>query len=1271
VLIGFPLPPGTDARGLVAAGFRRVLTPEGELLDLRDRPEALERDRRRLVVVLDRLRVGGGAGTDRGRLVDAIEQAFAFGAGEAVAWLPDRDERLRLAATLRCGACGISYRRLEPDHFSWNSARGACPHCRGFGRTLVIDPARVVPDPTRSIDEGAIAPLALRRAARERTALRRFCARHAIPTDVPWALLPLEVRRAILDGHPPSGYRGVRALFRRLERKSHRTHVRVLLSRYRGQRTCEACGGSRLQPDALAWRIAGHTIAELLAMTGTTLRRTLEPVRGQLARHPARIALDEALRRLATLEEVGLGYLTLDRPSRTLSGGELQRVRLAGALGSALTGTLYVLDEPSTGLHSRDIARLTAALRRLRERGNTVVVVEHDPEVIAAADHVIELGPGAGHRGGRRLFSGPPGVLASQASTPTGRLLAARGEAAIERARRAPGPAIRLAGASRHNLRDLEVRFPTGCLVAVTGVSGSGKSTLVLEQLVPALRERFGAPGAPPLDGDEHERLPTVQFEDGCEIGAVLFVDQSPVARSPRANAATMSGAWTAIRQLFADTERARERALGPAAFSFNTGDGRCPVCEGAGAERIEMQFLADVTLPCSACGGRRFRGHVLEVTVDGRSIADVLDMTIEQTAAWLGELAERPAFARRRRALAVARHGLDLLVRTGLGYLRLGQPLSSLSGGEAQRLKLARELATTADAPCRSLLVLDEPTRGLHTEDVRRLVTLFDALLERGHSLIVIEHHLELIAASDWVIDLGPEGGPQGGALVACGPPERIARVRGSHTGAALRARARTGGDTARRREQGEHGAQGDERHAIVVRGAREHNLAGIDVRLPRGRLVCVSGPSGSGKSSLARDILFTEGRRRYVDALAVVSRQALPPLPRPAVEHVGGLSPAVLIEQRLHPAGAHATVATTTEIYHYLRLLYARLGTPLCPRCGLPCVAHSERAIAETVVERTAALAHGAQIEVLAPVVRARKGEHRALLERLAASEPAVGWRIDGRTCPLEPLPRLARHRVHTIELVLARLDRRTDPKRARAVARAALALGGGTLVLATGGEDTVHSVHRSCPRCGTGLAEPDPLLFSFNTARGRCPACGGTGFEREPEALSRFVSARPCPACAGSRLRPEARSVVLGGRSLPELVAQPVATARRMLETLVFERERDRVLARRLLVEAQTRLRWLEELGLGYLGLDRRAYTLSGGELQRVRLVASLAGRSSGLLAILDEPTIGLHPSDRERLVHAMRQFVRDGNSVVVVEHEEQVVRAADWVIDLGPG
>src|SRR5437667_1244677 len=747
--------------GLLAAGFVRALGPEG-LVDLESAAAPPARDGR-LTIVQDRL---GLRAPDHGRLVESLEQALRHGRGRAAVRLPDAGDRVeRFSSALECAACGFAVRDPVPNLFSFNSPLGACETCRGFGRVIDLDLDLVIPDPRRSLAEGAIKPWSTRATGWERGELLKFCRRRGIPTGVPWAELSPAQHALVLEGDGRGHYPGVRRWFRWLEGRTYRMHVRVFLSRFRSYTPCAACGGARVKPEALDFRVGGLTIAEVnrlpLGQAGGFFARLALP-KG-LAEEVAGLILGEIRSRLRYLVEVGLEYLTLDRQSRTLSGGELERVDLTTAIGASLANTLSVLDAPSVGLHPRDTERLTRILPRLRDLGNAVVVVEHDPTVIRAADHVIDLGPGAGGRGGHVVFAGRPAALVTARGSATAEYLTGRALIPVPAKRRKPIPrlALRVRGASANNLKDLDVDIPLSCFVAVTGVSGSGKSTLVDDVLYRGLKKRRGEPVGIPG---------SCRAIEGAErIAEVILVDQAPIGSTPRANPVTYLRAFDGIRACFARTEEARLRGYTAATFSFNVPGGRCETCTGEGFEKIEMQFLSDVYVPCAECGGARFRPEILEVRFRDRSIRGLLELTVAEASVLFADVPEVGA-------------RLQPLADVGLDYLRLGQPLSTLSGGEAQRVKLAAQLGREGKA--HTLFIFVEPTTGLHLADIETLLGCFARLVARGHSLIVIEHHLEVVKCADWVIDLGPEGGEAGGRLVAAGPPETIARAPESHTG-------------------------------------------------------------------------------------------------------------------------------------------------------------------------------------------------------------------------------------------------------------------------------------------------------------------------------------------------------------------------------------------------------------------------------------------------------------------------------------------------------
>jgi excinuclease ABC subunit A len=777
IVIAFPLPPSARrpdmaiAAQLRAAGFVRAQL-DGAPVRL-DEPEAERsvRDAGEVLVVVDRLPASERV---RGRLADAVATAFAEGEGVAVA-LANGDRR-RFSAHPTCSSCGTPAPALTPALFSFNHPRGACPGCNGFGAVLEYDESLIVPDPQKSLAQGALDPWTKPRYEGRRRILREAARARGIPFDAPWQALAPEQRQFLLHG-AQGRFLGVFPFLERLEAKRYKQYIRVFLRQYQLAKTCPACGGARLKPEALAVRVNGLTIAQAAAMTAAELRDwvarlAVPPFQQAVAQH----IVAELGARLGFVTDVGLGYLTLDRLTRTLSGGEAQRIALANALGSHLVDTLYVLDEPTIGLHPADTQRLLGLLRRLADAGNTVVVVEHDPAAMAAADWMVELGPGSGAAGGRVVYQGPPaGVCA--AGTLTGQYLAGEKRIGVPSVRRSARGWLTVRGARLHNLRDVDVRIPLGTLTAVTGVSGSGKSTLVHDVLFRQLETRLaGRHGAKQHLG---EPVGEVRALEGWEaLRAAVLVDQAPIGRTPRSNPVTYVKAFDELRAVFAALPLARARGYAPSTFSFNVPGGRCDACDGAGAVLVEMVFLANVFVPCEACGGKRFKPEVLEVKLDGASIHDALEWTVDEA---LRRLRHRPRFAR----------ALWHLQQVGLGYLRLGQPATTLSGGEAQRLKIARELAVAGAGRARAgakLYILDEPTTGLHLDDVRTLCRVLDRLVDAGHTVLVIEHHLDVIKRADWVIELGPGAGDAGGRIVAQGTPEEVARVPESPTGQYLK---------------------------------------------------------------------------------------------------------------------------------------------------------------------------------------------------------------------------------------------------------------------------------------------------------------------------------------------------------------------------------------------------------------------------------------------------------------------------------------------------
>ncbi|SIQ85300.1 UvrA family protein [Aromatoleum tolulyticum] len=1263
-----------------------------------------------LHVVQDRFRF---ANAERSRVIEAVETAMTHGHGKlAVRAQGEGGETVwRFSRDLHCADCDIHYSDPTPGLFSFNSPIGACDTCRGFGRVIGVDFSLVVPDESKTLAEGAVKPWQTASYRECQDDLAKMAKKYGVAMDVPFRELPPEHRQWVLEGDPewkswesswPRKWYGVRHFFDWLETKAYKMHIRVLLSRYRSYTECPACKGARLKPEALLWRLgekkAGseigdrpqfeiHELGSVPYFAGSgqglaiheLMAQPVSRVRDFIARVELPSGLDEATElllgeirsRLDYLANVGLAYLTLDRQSRTLSGGEVQRINLTTALGTSLVNTLFVLDEPSIGLHPRDIDRILAVMTRLRDAGNTLVVVEHDPQLMSAADRLLDIGPGPGERGGEIVAYATPAELAADPASLTGAYLAGKKRVDAGRKLRpvaATDPVLRLVGARQHNLRDVDIAIPLGKLVCVSGVSGSGKSSLIQDVLYPALAKHFGqateAPGA-------FSRL-----EGLDQLAGVVMVDQSAIGKSARSNPVSYVGAWDAIRTLFAVLPEAKTRGYTPGTFSFNSGTGRCPTCTGSGFEHVEMQFLSDVYLRCPDCDGKRYRPEVLELQWRDKSVSDVLDMTVSEALAFF---ADQPA----------VQAALAPLADVGLDYLKLGQPVPTLSGGEAQRLKLAGHLAEAAKLagkksksranPGRLLFLFDEPTTGLHFEDVATLLRAFEKLLDAGHALVVIEHNLDVLLAADWILDLGPEGGEAGGELVVAGTPRSVMACAASHTGKALAAYADSLGKPVTAVAEPVARYRPVAAPAIEIRHAREHNLKNVSLTIPRDRFTVITGLSGSGKSTLAFDIVFGEGQRRYLESLNAYARQFVQPAARPDVDALFGIPPTVAIEQRVSRGGRKSTVGTLTEIQPFLRLLYVKLGTQYCPKCDVPVSPQSFDAIAAQILRDY----RGASVELLAPLVTNRKGLYTALA-KWAKGKGYDQLRVDGGYLPTSKWPRLDRYVEHTIELPVGMAV--VGPEH-EAVLRTQLAEalehGKGVVKVLelgkVGAQPHTFSTLRACPSCGDSFPEPDPRLFSYNAKHGWCPSCYGTGqrtigrVEDANEldlADTEQVTEEVCPSCDGARLNPVARAVRFRDLGIHELSAQPVAKVSGFFDSLKLAgRETD--IGRDLVSEIRGRLDFLQQVGLAYLALDRGAPTLSGGEAQRIRLAAQLGSNLRGVCYILDEPTIGLHPRDNRMLLDTLEALRDRGNTLLVVEHDEDTIRRADHVIDLGPG
>jgi excinuclease ABC subunit A len=1351
-------------------------------------------------LVVDRLTIQPDV---RSRLAEAVEQAVQLGDGLCA--ITYGDDGYRLFSTQRsCPNGHGALPEMEPRLFSFNSPSGACPKCEGLGETFGFAPELLVKDGSKTVREGALhaftdeGKLVYGKLTIDH--LAAVAKAFGFDVDTPWNKLAQKHKKIVLYGSGSQTFEfrwkresamfsttgsdriafpGILGHLENVYRPSRARH----LDRFRASVPCSDCGGARLSAAARAVSFQGQSLPEVLRLS---IDDALAWVGNcKLAGNAERIGreiLQEIARRLQFLTDVGLGYLTIERRAATLSGGESQRIRLAAQVGAGLRGILYVLDEPSIGLHARDQERLLRTLEALRDRGNTVVVVEHDQETMERSDFLVDVGPGAGVHGGEIVVAGTPAEVRAMPSSLTGQYLRGELSVPIPATRRSEARgSLHIHGARHHNLKGLDVEIPLGRLVAVTGVSGSGKSTLVHRVLVPALRrELMGADAG----ASYCERITGIE-----QLDKIVEIDQAPIGRTPRSNPATYTDLWTHVRDLYALLPESKLRQYEKGRFSFNVPGGRCEACGGAGITTLEMNFLAPVEVVCEECGGARFHAETLTIRWKDKSVHDVLEMSVDEAAAFFADL---PKIAR----------GLVALQDVGLGYLKLGQPSTTLSGGEAQRVKLATELQRPATG--KTFYVLDEPTTGLHFADVAKLMESLQRLVEAGNTVLVIEHNLDVVRAADWLIDLGPEGGIGGGSLVAQGTPEQVAGNADSHTGVALRANGI--GVKPKKAPKSKVAAKSvvNPRRTITrpthieVRGARTHNLQGVDCDIPLGKFTVVTGPSGSGKSSLAFDTIFQEGQRRFLESMSTYARRFLGRMDRAPVDRLDGLGPSIAIDQRRTTRSPRSTVATTTEIHDYLRLLFARIGRPHCPVHGQELIAWSPSKAAASLVREW----NGRRALVLAPIeipadVRSEPAKATQWLQGLRAEWQKQGYvrtLVDGEEQRLdaawkETVPK---------ELFLV-IDRTTLADRARladaleqaqAAAHAHGEPAAAVVQLVDGKENGTRHWFRSdrgCHLCDyLAPAEPHPRWFSFNHHSGACSAClglgevvvcaeellvnhpeksvfggaikhqgaaftfltganswyaevaaevasrhgfkldvpwrklspqarllllRGTGDERYEVVFKKVEAGRrrewrmqvpwkglarqveewyhgkdgensgderfgavmriqSCPECHGERLMPGPRQVRVGGVRLPELLAQTVDAAAATFATLRLDANEKRIAAD-VMKELGHRLTFLRDTGLGYLTLDRSAATLSGGEAQRIRLATQLGNKLVGVLYVLDEPTVGLHPRDTERLLRTLLELRDLGNTVIAVEHDETMIRAADHVLDMGPG
>ncbi len=1388
-------------------GFSRARV-DGREIRLTDPPDLDRQLRHDIDVVIDRLTSRSDI---RPRLAEAVDVALKLTKGTLIVATSGADSTDANSDSdsghdkiysmhYACTHCGISFESPSPQLFSFNSPRGMCTSCDGLGEQFSFDPALLVPDASLSFVQGCFELIG---PWKDLGRWRRHIYKGVAATieqlvewpretllKTSWCEWPEELRHLWLwglgdrnvtytwrGGKSPIKYGGKFAgIIPELKAKYRQCKSKPLLrklERYMQTIPCPECGGDRLVAQARHVRLTtGHsrfasrpsrTLPEISQLSIKEAAEffscvELDEVR-QLIAHEA---LKEIRNRLGFLINVGLNYLTLNRTAPSLSGGESQRIRLASQIGSGLVGVLYILDEPSIGLHPRDNQRLLQSLRRLRDMGNTVVVVEHDEETMLAADHLIDFGPGPGVRGGHVVAAGRMTDIVGAEDSVTGKYLAGDLKIEVPRRRRSMDDRrLAVRGARHNNLKDIDVEIPIGAFVCVTGVSGSGKSSLVNDILVEVLRRDLnrgvGQPG-------EHGSVEGLEFLD-----KMIAIDQSPIGRMPTSNPATYIKVFDEVRNLFARLPESKQRGYSPGRFSFNVARGRCSACKGNGANRVEMDFLADIWVTCPICEGHRYNRETLQIQFKGRSVADVLEMDVQQAL----ELFEN---------IPKIRQKLQTLHDVGLDYIKLGQPSPTLSGGEAQRIKLARELVKRSTG--KTLYLLDEPTTGLHFADIRLLLDVLHNFVDSGNTVLVVEHNLDVIKTADWIIDLGPEGGDEGGVIVSQGTPEQVAACDQSYTGRALAevladrpVTERSVEKQAKKKRRPSKPRAADNK--LIVRGAEQHNLKSVDLELRRERMTVFCGPSGSGKSSLAMNTIYAEGQRRYVESLSSYARQFVSQIQKPAVEQIEGLSPAIAIEQKNLGHTPRSTVGTVTEVYDYLRILFARLGTPYCPDCDAPIGTQT----ADQIVDKILELPADTRVYLLAPVDVNAAQDYGELWRKFRA-DGYQRVRVDGLTYSLAEPPSIDRYVKHQVDIVVDRLVvKRSARGRIAEGVEHALVLTEGLVCVAVErpevGESEWpvqrHSQYLACDRCGRSFPQLTPHNFSFNSSLGWCPHCEGLGVQtgadvsslvsdpkltlaqgalllwpdvshqvsrwmldslsdgtgtpidvpyerlsarhrrvllhgagdrwfRVPTpgarddqstlfrfqfkglypALSEashlsvsirhrvegFISETECSACMGSRLRDDAAAMRFQEMTLDEICRLPLGELIQQCERWRLT-ARDRKIAGEVIREITGRIRFLNDVGLNYVSLSRGAATLSNGEAQRIRLASQLGSGLCGVMYVLDEPTIGLHPRDNQRLLAALHKLRDLGNTLIVVEHDREVIEGADFVCDFGPG
>ena len=1305
------------------------------------------------------------------------------------------DKYYRLYTTERsCANCGHSIADIEPNLFSFNNPMGACSVCGGLGVEHIFTEKHIIRDENLNIYEGALSCFVDDHIGFDMEygfeELETIAKVYKIDLKKAWKDLTKTEKKYLLYGtdkeirwrkrfwyHSKIVEEKVPGILTRLK-YDYETYKMSYYANFMDEMECPKCKGKRINEDALAVKFDGKTIADFSSMTIKDLfdyfsKLKLKP-NEEIIGNPI---IKEIIYRLTFLVKVGLTYLTIERASPTLSGGESQRIRLASQIGSGLEGVLYVLDEPSIGLHQSDNKKLIESLKTLRDKNNTVIVVEHDKETMEESDYLVDIGLDAGVSGGNIVGIGNFEEFIKSEKSYTAKYLRGDDNIPIPKTRReGNGKFLKIVGASQFNLKNIDVKIPLGLFLVVSGLSGSGKSTLIDNILMRALHNHFYGKNGKTFNVGKHKKI------EGLEnIDKVIEVDQSPIGRTPRSNPATYTKVFSPIRDLFAATKLAKMRGYDKGRFSFNVKTGRCPTCEGAGLIELEMQFLSNVLVPCEECGGKRFNAETLDIKYKDKNIYEILELTVSEAIEFFDGITSITRI-------------LKIMEDIGLGYIKLGQPSTTLSGGEAQRIKLASELHKISTG--NTLYILDEPTTGLHFEDIKKLLKALDKLVEKGNTVIVVEHNLDVIKCADYIIDMGPLSGDNGGQIVAEGKPEEIIKVKESLTAKELKAVLKPNTKISKKENSKKiikYENKNIEENFLTIKGANKHNLKNISLAIPKNKINVITGVSGSGKTSLAFETIFKEGQRRFVESLSTYARRFLGRFEDAKVDRIEGLSPAIAIDQKNVSRNPRSTVATVTEIYDYFRLIFARVSTPHCPHCiGKDTLKAESPSMLATEITETM---ENYKLIIISPIYHSSLNHRfamlpteedinspssiKSLIEKirnagyLRIQINSSDYVIDDITD--ETIEELSKEEIYSVGIVVDRIVVGKD-KRARisdAIEKAMDLSGGIVHIKSSYGIMIRESFHTKFPACLLhGILfdfEITPRHFSFNSHWGYCPECKGLGSkpafsidlaikdktkplldgaldtmlhnmfsthgkyytdslfrmlkrngigkkelyeipfcelkenvintfffggdsavgnvleywhlnnditsedysEWKDKSLAKFFIDEICPECKGERLNEIIRAYTIDKKNISQVSAITVEAAINFFGKLpLILSERENIISKEAIKEIRTRLSFLDKVGLNYLSLDRKYSTLSGGEAQRIRLASQLGSKLTGVLYVLDEPTVGLHPKDTGHLLDTLKELRDLKNTLVIVEHDRDTMKSADNIIDMGP-